>query len=92
MKNRWMAYAIATALSLGLVGEALAQTPGGTAPTPSPAPQVQQKQDGKGAASKSTGKKTRKRRRAKKTTGKYGAGAKQTSARPAAQPTPQPQR
>jgi hypothetical protein len=84
-----MAYAIAAALSLGMVGEAPAQqTPGGAAPAPSPAPEVQQRQDGKGTAPKSTGKVSRKRRGANKTSGKYGAGAKQTSA----QPSPQPQR
>ena len=90
MKNRWMAYAITAALGLGIAGEALAQTPGGTAPPPPapmgpPAAQKQDGQPGKGAAK---GKKVG-RRRGKK------ARAKQTGAtRPAtpqAQPAPAPQ-
>jgi hypothetical protein len=84
MKTRWMAYAMAAALGLGTVGEALAQAPGGAppAPTNSPAVQKQDVQQGKGAAK---GKKTR-RRRGNKTRSKQGTatGHRTQGAQPAA--------
>ncbi len=83
MKQRWMAYAIAAALGLGIAGEALAQAPGGAPPPPAPpGPPAVQRQEGQPGKGATKGKKTR-RRRGKK------ARAKQTgTARPA---TPQAQ-
>ncbi len=83
MRTRWMAYAMAAALGLGIAGEALAQTQGGTpppAPTGPPAVQKQDGQPGKGAAK---GKKVRWRRGKK-------ARAKQTGATRPATPQAQP--
>ena len=84
MQNRWMAYAIAAALGLGIAAEALAQTPGGTAPPPAPtSPPAAQKQDGQPGKGAARGKKVR-RRRGKK------ARAKQTGATRPATPQAQP--
>ncbi len=82
MKTRWMAYAIAAALGLGIASEALAQAPGGTPPPAPTNPPAAQKQDGQPSKGATKGKRVR-RRRGKK------ARAKQTGAtRPA---TPQTQ-
>ena len=89
MKNRWMAYAMATALGLGIAGEAMAQTPGGTAAPPAPTnPPAAQKQDGQPGRGAAKGKKVR-RHRAKKARAKQ-TGATQPAS-PQAQPAPAPQ-
>ena len=76
MKTRWMAYAIAVALGLWTVAEALAQAPGGAPPAPVSPPAVQ-KQDvhkGKGTAK---GKKTSRRRGKKARSKQTGATRRQ---------------
>ena len=82
MKNRWMAYAIAAALGLGIAGEALAQAPGGAPPPAPPGPPAVQKREAPPGKTARKGKKTRRHR------GKKGRGKRTGAARPA---TPQAQ-
>ncbi|HEY7676311.1 MAG TPA: hypothetical protein VIG69_04530 [Candidatus Methylomirabilis sp.] len=85
MRNRWMAYAMAAALGLGTVGEALAQAPGGAVPPAPAGPPAVQKQDVQKSKATARGKQTG-RRRGKKARSKQAAatGPQTQAAQPAA--------